>query len=65
MKITDEQIARHPFLAVFRAYGKSEVTREEYLNTAWAGNPPDPLGAELESMLPPQLQDWNDNEGEQ
>lgn len=62
MKITDERIRRHPFLAVFRYYGKDEVTREEYLNTAWAGKPPDPLGAELESMLPEELPDWNDEE---
>ena len=49
---------------VLKAYG-APITREEYLNTAWAGRPPDPLGAELESMLPSELQDWNDSEEEQ
>lgn len=49
-----------PFVNVLKAYG-APVTREEYLNTAWAGNPPDPLGPELESMLPEELQEQNQN----
>ena len=51
---------RHPMLNVLRAY-HAPMNREEYLNTAWAGNPPEEdesgeLPAELESMLPEKFQ---------
>ncbi len=61
MIITDETVKRHPFLAVFRYYGQDEVTREEYLETTYLGNPPEELGAELESMLPDELQLVNED----
>jgi hypothetical protein len=57
MKITDEQIARYPFLAVFRYYGEDEVTREAYLETTYLGHPPDVIGSELEAELPPELRE--------
>ena len=47
------------FIRVLRAY-HAPMTREEYLNTAYAGNPPvdeaGDLPAELESELPSEFQ---------
>ena len=57
MKITDEKIARYPVLAVFRSYGEDEVTREAYLETTYLGHPPDVIGPELETELPPELRE--------
>jgi len=34
------------------------VTRENYLNMAYLGNPPKELEAEQEAELPKELQDW-------
>jgi len=36
-----------------------EVTRESYINVAWADQIPDPWTAEEEGMLPEELQDWD------
>jgi hypothetical protein len=48
------------FMNVMRAY-HAPMNREEYVNTAYAGNPPaedgdGELPAELEAMLPDQFQ---------
>ncbi len=48
------------FLNVLKAY-HAPMTRDEYLNTAYLGNPPEEdadgeLPAELESMLPEKFQ---------
>ena len=34
------------------------LTRENYLNMAYLGNPPKELEAEQEAELPKELQDW-------
>ena len=36
------------------------LTRENYLNEAYMGNPPEKLGPELEAELPEQFQRWGD-----
>ena len=36
------------------------LTRENYLNEAYMGEPPEELGPELEAELPEQFQKWDD-----
>ena len=43
-----------PTLALMKAY-KAPLTRENYLNWAFNGNPPSTLDAEEEMQLPPQF----------
>jgi hypothetical protein len=35
------------------------ITREEYIYTAYMGQPPEEWTAELEAELPEELQDWS------
>lgn len=44
-----------PVLALMREYG-AEMTRENYLNWAFCGEPPAELSAEEEAELPRQFQ---------
>ena len=37
------------------------VTRENYLNMAYLGNPPKKLTAEEEAELPRELREWGEN----
>ena len=39
--------------------GADAVTREDWIDLAWLGDPPDPWGAEHEIEVPPELQDWS------
>lgn len=34
------------------------MTREEWIEINWLGEPPEPWDAESEAQLPPEMQDW-------
>jgi hypothetical protein len=48
-----------PIANILRKQGR--LTRENYLNLAYMGHPPNPLPAEIEGMLPEELQAPDDD----
>ena len=56
--LTSQATAGDAVVALMRGCN-IDVTRQNYIDLAYCGDPPKPWGAELEAGLPVELQDWS------